>query len=313
METTCPRCGYDLSGASGSHDDASPPDGICTECGLTFSWSDLRQGRLHRSRVLSEYARWRWLPVALVMTHLLAHWPWSLWRRVRIELPIRASRLLLQLAVAGAIAYLIAGLWAVSLHTRAVGDFVRTLRHPAGVVEVWTRPVLGRLQTMELQPWGTPMAPGVAIVAPRDWNVDTVWKGTCVRSQPRFLVVAACTTVASGLAFVLLPASLRRANVRVAQLVRVWCYLTITLPTFCLAVLVVQRFGILRPLVLGSSMRIGFVEWWPALVFLCGWLFVGWRVALKHYLRVAHPTAVAAAMTAIAFLGVFAVAAVLLL
>jgi hypothetical protein len=312
METSCPRCGYDLTGASGSREGAYSPDGVCTECGLTFSWSDLRQGRLHRSRGLSEYAPSRWLPVALASTHLLAHWPWALWRRVRIEFPIRASRLVLQLGVAGAIAALLAGLWAVSLHTKSADEFLATLRQPRGIVELWTSPVRGRVQTVEMQPQGIPMTPGVTVVAPRARNADAVWKGTAIRSQPRFLVVAACTSVASGLAFVLLPASLRRANVRAAQLVRVWCYLAITLPTFCLAVLVVQRSGVLRPLVLGSSMRVGFVEWWPSLVLLCVWLFVGWQVALSRYLRVAHPTAVAAAMTAIAFLLVFAVGAVTL-
>lgn len=54
---SCPRCGYDLSGAREANLAAPQPTGTCSECGLGFSWAEIESGRLNAPSFSYEHGR----------------------------------------------------------------------------------------------------------------------------------------------------------------------------------------------------------------------------------------------------------------
>lgn len=83
----CPRCGYDLSVSTETWPhDRSPTDGLCTDCGLTFRWSEILNPQiapkwLLEHRFLNPLAWLRALVIPLVPWRAMRELPLTLERR----------------------------------------------------------------------------------------------------------------------------------------------------------------------------------------------------------------------------------------
>ncbi len=93
---TCPRCGYDQSGAVAAWTDQCPTRGVCPERGLDFAWVVIFRPNLHDVRGFFEHARtvrqhlwWSLTTLPLVLT------PNRFWRRISLDVPPRPCRSLL--------------------------------------------------------------------------------------------------------------------------------------------------------------------------------------------------------------------------
>lgn len=87
---TCPRCGYDQSGAVAVWTDQCPTHGRCPECGTDFAWADLFDPERQDLGWLVEHATGtrqavRRTPAALA--RILR--PWSFWRAVGVLARVR--------------------------------------------------------------------------------------------------------------------------------------------------------------------------------------------------------------------------------
>lgn len=79
---TCPRCGYDQTGALAHRRDAVV--GRCTECGEEFQWADIERRQFARLPGFFEHARG---PRSMLTSAWRTWWwvllPWRFWSRVR--------------------------------------------------------------------------------------------------------------------------------------------------------------------------------------------------------------------------------------
>lgn len=89
----CPRCRYDLRGASAEWIESCPIDGRCPECGLTLRWSELLGVALPPSAWLFEYAPRRRLALAWLCTIAATLLAIPLWRGLEMRMPWRPWRL----------------------------------------------------------------------------------------------------------------------------------------------------------------------------------------------------------------------------
>ena len=90
---TCPRCGYDLRGATASWQESCPLTGRCGECGLGFAWHDLlTEGALPPAWCV-EFAPPRRVPVAVAKTMAVSLIPLRFWASIRMTHRIRPRRL----------------------------------------------------------------------------------------------------------------------------------------------------------------------------------------------------------------------------
>jgi hypothetical protein len=184
----CPRCGYDLVGDVATWRDSCPLAGTCTECGLLLEWGRVFAISVHPW--LFEY-HWRRGPLRrLASTALHALAPRSFWRDVRMTDPIH-----LRPAACVALACIGAALLAV---------FARSVQIQVG----WTR-FLASQRAGGLRAW-------LAVFA--DAAVDAPLR---ILSDGGTLLIA---LAAMPLLFLLLPATLRRARVRRAHVLRIWIY-----------------------------------------------------------------------------------------
>jgi hypothetical protein len=90
---TCPRCGYDQSGAVAAWVESCPLEGVCSECGLGFAWVDVLRPDRNIVRGLYEHApgfNVRWATI----TWWRALRPWSFWRWVPITVTPVVSQLI---------------------------------------------------------------------------------------------------------------------------------------------------------------------------------------------------------------------------
>jgi hypothetical protein len=85
----CPCCGYDLSALPPTWTSTCPTQGICSECGEHFPWSDIFHPENARTLWLYEYAPHWWCFKSLVKTYLVALVPPMLLRRLRFEKHVR--------------------------------------------------------------------------------------------------------------------------------------------------------------------------------------------------------------------------------
>jgi len=92
-ETSCPRCGYDLSGAVAAWGDSCPLTGVCSECGLELWWGDVLNPSLTVPKWSFEHSMRR-RARRLMATWLAGLRPWRFWRDLRMEHEIRPWRLL---------------------------------------------------------------------------------------------------------------------------------------------------------------------------------------------------------------------------
>jgi hypothetical protein len=90
----CPRCGYDQRGAVSAWGASSCPiAGTCSECGLTFEWSDLLSPMRAVPRLFELKGENR--KRAMLWSIWYATWCWPLWTRLAMHHPIRRGRILL--------------------------------------------------------------------------------------------------------------------------------------------------------------------------------------------------------------------------
>jgi len=295
---TCPRCAYDLSGTIATWRDACPMTGICSECGLEVSWSDLL-GAQRLPGWSFEHAR----GIRSLLSTLWVAWrPRRIWRLLRMDHPIRPARLL-------ALALLLL----LASHAVVATD---------GFVRAWMDGSLGPQQgTIMLGPGGavTRAPPPTVTLEQRATYAGWVALEPYRTHHLRFGGVVYATTPARvspfawftpllllfmALGFLTLPASLRRAKVRPAHIARILVYsLTLVPLTWAMWWIVrpdIQDWGGWYALAELSMLRPpGAVAILVATLLATFWY---WRVACREYLRLSHATGVAAALTIIGLL-----------
>lgn len=254
--------------------------GICSECGLGFNWGDVLHPTGSVPRWAVEHPQGFTLGRAAAC-FVRALMPWTLWKRIRIEQPIRLRALA----------------WFIVLHLLLLHVCVGL------TVSIVTYIELGR--------WGAPNSRQRVWEAahPMLWPYSTLpggwyWGASEVGVQCLALLSAA---VAMPMAFLALGYTLARAKVRKVHLLRAFA-LTLPAPIIgsIAGVLVNARFSFwggglefFRPL-LGLGAEV-WVTWAALLVF-----FWSWWMIVSRYLRLEQPRAVMLAMTTIALLTSFA-------
>ncbi len=82
----CPRCNYDQSGLIATWADTCPLEGVCSECGYAFAWSDVLNPRRRILRGFFEHASGMWGSwVAALRTLLWTIWPGGFWSKVKMH------------------------------------------------------------------------------------------------------------------------------------------------------------------------------------------------------------------------------------
>ena len=96
MRAACPRCGYDQRGGVATWSESCPLEGICTECGLHITWSEVLQPEKFEPRWCVEFVSRIWrMPRASMRTLIRSFWPWGFWSRLKMSHSIRPLRLLI--------------------------------------------------------------------------------------------------------------------------------------------------------------------------------------------------------------------------
>lgn len=294
---SCPRCGYDQSGAITAWERIDPPscplDETCTECGLTFAWRDVLNPMYRRELRFFENAM-----IGRAHAFRLTWWkaarPWEFWRWVKMEHALAPWRIVL-LAFIGMLlthlaVVLVFGL--LSLCTYLLGGGSPLGRgywsyfpeHPFEAV------------LFALYPFGH-----------HDWS----WGGLTLTYAIRPLeLIAVGGLLIMPLTFLCLPQTLRRAKVRKRHLLRIEAYSLVWFPVpasaaAVLAFSIEQVNRIFLP-TMGSPAWVD--RWtragmsWAVLVMICLWLAIWWAFAAGRYLRLPHVPAIGVAMTIIAML-----------
>ncbi|MHC4414108.1 MAG: hypothetical protein ACYS0G_02360 [Planctomycetota bacterium] len=270
-EPGCPRCGYDLSGTIAGWTRSCPLAGNCPECGLSFEWS--RVFALARHSWLIEY-RGRRRPLdRLWKTWLGGLFPWRFWRDANLADPVRLRPA--GLLVAGLALAVLIGLFAwiyIEFYSFVVGSSYQRFR--IGAAGHWLNDA-GRSAR--------------ALVFALAYRI------------PGPLVALA----AMPLAFASLHATLGKARVRPAQILRIWLYSLLAPLTLAGLWVILQvalpRIGLhtvadmLHPWTWARALRRGDPSWLgtisPALPGLAAsgvcvaWLALWWACACRLYLR----------------------------
>lgn len=106
--TTCPRCGYDLSGEIRSWSDRCPTEGLCPECATAFSWSDMFDPTRQDIRWLVEHApdtRSRLRRTGPTLLRMVR--PWVFWRLVDVHRRTQPGSLMLWLVMIVIVSHLL--------------------------------------------------------------------------------------------------------------------------------------------------------------------------------------------------------------
>lgn len=292
---SCPRCGYDQSGAIAAWERFAPPscplDGTCTECGLEFAWRDLLNPVYALQLNMFEHAQMRRI-ASFLYTWWKALRPWALWSWIRMEHPIRRGPTA-RFAVLGlllthsiVIAFSVAITFAM---VRTVGLIPRTMYMVGSVKQS-------------------------AIRAANPFGVDWVYgspHSSISRAIAPLELVALLAVMLVPLTFALLPVTLRKARVRRAHLGRIWSYSLVWLPIpFAATWLIHQGMIVIdfversqgkRPFWLSNAMdRIRDVDGWITLAAVAVWTATWWSFAAGRYLRLPNAAAIGLMMTALA-------------
>lgn len=101
----CPRCGYDLQGATASWKESCPLAGRCGECGLGFAWRDLLTQGADAPRWCVEFAQPRRVPAAVAKTMAVSLLPWRFWASIRMTHRINPRRLVVYAVIMVLVCY----------------------------------------------------------------------------------------------------------------------------------------------------------------------------------------------------------------
>jgi hypothetical protein len=283
VSATCPRCGYDQSGAIATWTDRCPLLGLCPECGLDFEWSRIiRKTRdslawsfEHAPRPDGEEIRASLH--AFSRTLALSLTPWRLWRRMRMEYPTHPARLGIFLLLA-----LIVVTCSLILLRDAITIADFRWKYMAASTLAWNR-----------------------------WNSTPLFSQLIIFGHaPRGMVPAAPWWIMWWLLipplFFLLPNSLRRSRVRKAHLARIFLYSLVLLP-IALAVLQLPRVALIfasiwnHATLAQQSIIWGSVPVLQVLFFASTLTFL-WSRACRDYLKLPNSLAIGVALNIIAFL-----------
>lgn len=257
--------------------DASPLRGLCSECGLGFAWSDV----LHPTRSVPKWAieHPQGFTVGRAVSCIVrALRPAVLWKRIRIEQPIRLRSIA----------------WFVLLH-------LLFLHLACGLI-------VGIVTYIELGRWASNQSDRLKYsLQPLAWPYSTLpngWHAGVSEVGVQCLALLG-PTIAMPLAFLALGTTLAKARVKKVHLLRASA---LTLPITVLGSifgLLGQSFGTpnWRPDYFQPLLGDGFDVWitWAALLLF----FWSWWLIISRYLRLEQPRAVMVAMTTIALLTSF--------
>lgn len=297
METptlTCPRCGYDLSGAAATWTETCPLRQTCSECGLVIELRYLLNPVLVRELKFFEVAPRRRI-AALRATVRRALRPWAFWNWVRMEYEVSAGRLLAGAAVGMVLMHIAASIVSILIIASAT-----LLDFAAMPIYGSTDYILGELSYRAqavVMPWSNfdEMGPG-------RWGLGQL------NAVSVFAMLGFFTAVILPAAYLVLPDTLRRARVRRVHLLRIagWGMvglpLAAHLPGAIKGVLwnVVDVFGLMGVECPGPLrwLRQSFEVHAPGQIFLVvvGWLMLWWGFACGRYLRLSRPWLVAATL-----------------
>jgi hypothetical protein len=284
---TCPRCGYDLSGAIAAWPDASCPlEGTCSECGLSTPWRNILNPDYATSEHFFETAK-HTKARAFLVTWWRSLRPRSLWSSIHMHFQVSAPRLALFLLLSMVLE------WAVGAAI-LFPFFYETTRT-----------------------WGTP-GESLALAARASfWPIhdDSDWWGIGSRHIQPWTATIVAWTCATPAMFSMVPQTLRRAHVRWGHLVRVAAYSLVGLP------LVVYLPGLLHQVIAHTLQWIQPSIWpfalaqmvrsfWVYLALCAVWLGLCWNAACRLYLRLDRPRLVAFTVLGIAMLAIMTTAAV---
>ena len=324
LSPRCPRCGYDLQGQVATWAESSPLTGTCSECGLALefaevfdpgrsapAWSFEREG----AAGVGSAARTLWESLR----------PGRFWGagRMRMGHPVRARRLVVYAAMGLVVAHAIAGLGA------AIGTASVLAPPGTGTTILPGARVYGSFDILAGFAWpeewlaGYPMVTWTYTLAPPGggglvYNVAPAWGPP--RQTPQVLWWWFCLawTALCPVAFLVLPATLRRCRVRRVHLARAGVYI---------GVATLLAWASLWFAAVAAGTRVGGMPWmgWGRrgglagtvatlsdYVYLIGPVMAAvqwhaWRRAAGRYLRLPRPGLIALAMVTVSFLAATAV------
>lgn len=142
---SCPRCGYDQRGVIVTWKESCPLEGVCSECGLAFTWHEvLRRDQLAPKWSVEFTPRRRGLPLATLKTFLRTLWPWGFWKRMNMAYAIhwlRIAAYLLILLTPMLVGY-------VAAQSIAAGIMLHQTRSQLATYQRSTPQIIARLQSM---------------------------------------------------------------------------------------------------------------------------------------------------------------------
>jgi hypothetical protein len=259
---------------SGAPVQACPLRGRCSECGLAFLWGEVLNPAPDPRRAHVEATK-RLRAIPLARTAFLALVPVLLWRRIRLEDPVRPARLALAAALALALPWC----------TLAIVDLVHDAwaLYNQGPPNPWMR-------VRVFLTWGQSF-----------WPLDGAdYQGT-LDSYERSWLRLHEHAVASGALFggmlLLLRPTLRLGRIRRGHLVRVGVYL---LPTLGVAFLFDKALEMFRSIAMsfygliswGQFQWLGRHHFGLTLGADAVWIGLFWWAAIKFYLRLPHALAI---------------------
>jgi len=281
LQSLCPRCGYDLEGQIASWTDHSPLQGICSECGLQFHWTHI----LHPTRSVP---RWsiehgpKFRIRAAISTYFRSLWPWTFWKAIRIEQPIRTKRL---------VVYTL--LIALAVHLCFAGALIALEARNQYAWLAWTTPfnqidfvayatsVLTEVWPALIWPYNTAYFGNLSTL--RVYQHPLIW---CI---PLLALSVPCC-------FLLLPQSMRKARIRKAHLVRGCVYTLSLLSLAAFVYAVVFQFNPLWYRFHADPSTFVVVA-----ITIC-YSILMWTAIIKDYLRLPHGLGVSLAIHAVAIL-----------
>ncbi|MHC4429923.1 MAG: hypothetical protein ACYS0D_15185 [Planctomycetota bacterium] len=299
----CPRCGYDQRGVVRSWTDRCPIEGACTECGLVFAWREL----LHPAWGLPDWCvearrplpAW---PAQVARTLVRAARPDYFWSRIALHQPIRWLRLL---ALILSLVLLLLVLVDLATAVIAAADHRATLAR--GATSVATG--LDVAAQVATKPWSS--GPTASYVYPRAGGGTLAvtglgplayWRGLWLVRWP-WILIALATPATTAIAFAALPVARRRAKVQSRHITRVAIYGAIVpFAVLTVALMASTWSALLDP----PIVRLHFLHI-VAAVSLPAATLLWWQAAVRRYLRMERPLAIAVCATSIGLLAPLAV------
>jgi hypothetical protein len=287
---TCPRCGYDQSGAISAWGRCEPArcplDGVCSECGLEFRWADVMRLPERQVQGLFEHAVGRRQCASWALrTWLMTAWPAVFWKRVTILAPVHPARLLIWPLVVWAMVW-------------AAGSLLHNLAYGVRLAGAWAAGTASRADWLPLlEGWTSPCAQ-----PRRYWPT----RGLGWRPSAELWIGNFAGPVAMTAAWPLLLLVLRRtmstARVRTAHIVRATAYSLAWVPALALLHIADGALSTWRPAVksglgpypgLGAASSLVLHDHWPAAVLaITLWLGLWWHEAICRGFRLRHGTEV---------------------